>query len=233
MRRAAWIAAALALMSASPAVASPLDAASAHAGLRADRAFASSLVRKTGDAQAGVRAFVAGVQARCPKVLQTLSSSDTFAQGAASQFGKEVGADLVLSAFASFREPLATLDQRIGRLRWSNPAIGARLRRAVDAETAVFSLMPSDLCADASALAANGGRHFPPGARAFLTTFQHEVDVSARLDVKQTLVRYRRPGSDQKLVREIRRLENRADTRLGDTLAVEVPKLLNALGLFV
>jgi len=233
MRRAAWIAAALVLMSAAPAVASPLDAASSHAGLRAQRAFESSLVRKKGAAQSGVKAFVAGVQAKCPRVLESLSSSDTFASGAASQFGKEVGADLVLAAFASYRAPLATLERRIARLRWSSPAIGARLGRALDAETTVFSLMPSDLCADGAALVANGGRHFPPGAHAFLSTFQHEAERSGRLDVKQILLRYRQPGSDKKLVREIGRLEERADSWLGDVFAVEVPKLLNAVGLFV
>ncbi len=232
MRRAAWIAAALMMVMAAPATAATVDATSAHTGLRAYRAFASSLLRESGTARRNGDAFVAAVKAKCPNVLESVSMSDTFVQGAATQFGKEAGADLLLSAFVSFRKPLATLNLRLSRLSWSTPQIGAGLQRGLDAEQRAFALMTSDLCADASALAANGGRKLPPGAQSFLSNFQHELATTARLDVKAMLLRHR-SARDRRLVREVNRLEDRASTRLGNALTAEVPKLLDALGLFV
>jgi hypothetical protein len=150
----------------------------------------------------------------------------------AVQFGKEAGADLVLSAFVSFRQPIATLSRRLERLRWSSRVTWSRIKNAVEAERRVFGLMPSDLCADAAALSANGGKKFPPGAAAFLRTFQRDTEHAARLGVKSLLLRHRRPR-DERLVRQVNRLEDRADTRFGDVLTPEVPKLLKALGLFI
>jgi hypothetical protein len=232
MRRAAWIAAALVLASAAPTAAAPVDVASSHTGLRAYRAYLSSLERKADVAGKRADAFIADLRTRCPDVLKSVSFSDTAVEGVAVQFGKEAGADLVLSAFVSFRHPLATLSRRIGRLQWSSPVTGQRLMNALGAEARVFALMPRDLCADASALAANGGRKFPPAARAFLSTFQRETAHAARFDVKRLLLRHRGPR-DARLVRELGRLQDRADTRFGDVLTPEVPKLLKVLGLLI
>ena len=226
------IVAAVALIPATATAATPRDGASAHAGLRAYRAFASSLGRKVPAARSGDAALIRAVRAKCPRVLESVSFSDTLVEGVATQFGKEVAADLLVSAFASFREPLATLRLRLARLQWSRPAIARRLERAVDAEDRFFAHMPSDLCGNASALVANGGRRVPPGTRAFLGAYQREAELAARLDVKSFLLRYRRPD-DKRLVRLVNRLEARADVLLGDIFAADVPRLLNALGLFV
>ena len=105
MRRAAIVAAALVAISAAPAAARPLDTASAHAGLRAYRAYQSSIASRAGAAR----------------------------KADAVQFGKEAGADLVVAAFAPVRKPLATLSQRIGKLRWSRPSAGFQIQAALDA----------------------------------------------------------------------------------------------------
>jgi hypothetical protein len=232
MRRAAIVAAALVAVSVAPAAAKPLDTASAHAGLRAYRAYQSSIASRAGAARKADAAFIASVKAACPKVLTSIGASDTFDQGDVVQFGKEAGADLVVAAFAPVRKPLATLSQRIGKLRWSRPSAGFQIQAALDAQRAVFELTPSDLCADAAALAANGGRAVPPGTAAFLKTYDRTTSVAGLDGLRHVLVRYR-PASDRRLVRIVTRLERRADTRLEHTIGGEVPKLLDALGLTV
>jgi hypothetical protein len=129
VRKAALIATLGLLVGAASATASTRDGASAHTGLRAYRAYLSSLVRKIDVARRNDEAFIAAVRAKCPHVLDPVTASDTFTQGVVTRFGKEAGTDLVLSAFAAFREPLATLSIRLGRLQWSKPAIGRQLKR--------------------------------------------------------------------------------------------------------
>ena len=142
---------------ASPAAAAPVDAHSAHLGLRAYRAYLSSTLAKVGAAGRSDDAFVATIGAGCPGVLAPLNSSNDPNQTVLTQFGKEVGVDMVVAAFVPYRRVVATLAVRLERLHWSSPATGRRIRAALAAQRAVFELRPSDLCADASALAANRG----------------------------------------------------------------------------
>jgi hypothetical protein len=232
MRRAAVIACVVMLISAAAAEARPVDTTSAHKGLRALRAYLSATTRLTGAATRSDDAFIAGIQSTCSNVLASVSSSDTFDQGVVVQFGKEASADLVAAAFVPARKPLAVLRRRVSKLRWSRQSTKRAVQAALDAQDTVFKLPPSDLCADASALAANGGRAVPSGTKTFLKTFQRDASLAGLDGLEEVLVRYR-PARDMRLVREVNRLSERADKRLEHVFDREVRKLLKVLALFV
>lgn len=217
-----------------PAAAAPVDLTSAHTGLRAYRAYASSTLAKVGAARKSDDAFIAAVAAKCPNVLANLNNlpGDQVNQTVLTQFGKEVGADLVVSAFVAYRKVLATLTRRVSKLHWSSAASGRRIKRALRAQRVAFELLPSDLCADASALGASNGQSLPPATSAFLNVFEHDASAAGLGPFKATLKRYRSPG-DKKLARTITRLENKADTALENSVNDKVLDLLTALGLKV
>jgi hypothetical protein len=227
-----FIAAVLVLIATSPAVAKPMDTASAHAGLRAYRAYLSSTNARVDAARRSDEAFVAAIREECSNVLASVSASDSSDQSVVVQFGKEAAADLVLAAFVPLRKPLATLALRMRRLHWSSAASGRRIQAALDAQRTFYELPPSDLCADAAALAVNGGRVIPPGTKSFLRTYQSEASAAGLVGLKRVLMRFR-PRSDDALAHTISRLENRADPLFEKALDPEVRKLLSALGLFV
>jgi hypothetical protein len=216
---------------AAPAAAAPLDAASAHTALRAHRAYASSTLSKVGAAGRSDDAFIATIAAKCPGVLTSLNTAppSSYNQSTLVEFGKEVGADTVVAAFVPYRSVLATLERRAARLHWSSAATGRRIRKSLAAQRTVFELSPSDLCTDASALAADA-KTTPPGTTAFTSTFESEASVAGLTAFKRTLHRYR-PAGDSKLERLVNRLATRADTKLERLVNAKATKLLGVLGL--
>lgn len=234
MRRRATIlvACVLALLClAAPAAAAPVDSASAHTGLRAYRAYLSSALRKAVAAGRGDDAFIASIAANCPGVVTSINTlpPDAYDQSVLVGFGKEIGADLVVSAFASYRSTLATLAHRVGRLHWSSAATRRRVQRSLDAERAVFELAPSDLCTDAAVLATDA-KTTPPGTAAFAAVFNRDVRAGGLTALTRTLARHA-PASDRKLARSIDRLTKRLDDKLGGIVDAKVRKLLGVVGL--
>ncbi len=216
---------------AAPAAAAPADSASAHAGLRAYRAYLSSALRKADAAGRGDDAFIAAIAGKCPGVLTSINTlpPDAYDQSVLVSFGKEVGADLVVSAFASYQSTLATLAHRVARLHWSSAATRVRIQRSLDAQRALFELAPSDLCADASVLAADA-KTTPPGTAAFAAAFNRDVRAAGLTAFTRTLARYA-PASDRKLARSLDRLTKRVDGKLGGIVDAKVRKLLGVVGL--
>jgi hypothetical protein len=77
-------------------------------------------------------------------------------------FIKEVGSDLAVEINAASRGRLARMTKALSRLPWSSKSTKTTVTRFLEAQHSLFSLAPSDLCADADALAANP-EATPPG----------------------------------------------------------------------
>jgi hypothetical protein len=214
---------------AAPATAAPVDSHSAHLGLRAYRAYLSSLVSRLHVVKSNDAALVRSVRANCLHVLTPVTGAGHASPGATRQFGDEVGADLLIASFAAYRAPLATLTQRIERLQWSRETTGRRIAAALDAQRQVFDLAPSDLCADATAFAASGGKSVSPATRAFLRNFNQVTSGDDIRTLVHTLRRFRPPG-DRKFQKQLDRIQLHADDRLLAVLVNPVFDLLDALG---
>lgn len=212
-----------------PATAAPVDSHSAHLGLRAYRAYLSSLVSRLHVVKSNDAALVRSVRANCLHVLTPVTTSGDAHKRAAEQFGNEVAADLLIASFAAYRAPLATLTQRIERLQWSRQETGRRIAAALEAQRQVFDLAPSDLCADANAFAASGGKSVSPATAAFVKNFNQVTSGDDIRTVVRTLKHYR-PASDRKFQKQLDRIQLHADDRLLAVLVNPVFDLLDALG---
>jgi hypothetical protein len=84
-------------------------------------------------------------------------------------FIKEVGSDLAVEINAASRGRLARMTKALSRLPWSSKSTKTTVTRFVEAQHSLFSLAPSDLCADADALAANP-ETTPPGTLQWVAT---------------------------------------------------------------
>lgn len=220
----------LALMfCAAPATAAPVDSHSAHLGLRAYRAYLSSLLSRLHVVKSNDAALVKTVRANCLHVLTPVTKAGDASPRAARQFGDEAAADLLIASFAAYRTPLATLTRRIERLHWSRENTGRRIATALDAQRQVFDLAPSDLCADATAFAASGGKSVAPATKAFLKNFDQVTSGDDIRTLVDTLRRYRPPG-DRKFQKQLDRIQLHADDRLLAVLVNPVFDLLDALG---
>ena len=214
---------------AAPATAAPVDAHSAHLGLRAYRAYLSSLVSRLHVVKSNDAALVKTVRTNCLHVLTPVTKADDANKGAAEQFGNEVAADLLLTSFAAYRTPLATLTERIERLQWSRERTGRRIAAALDAQRQVFNLRPSDLCADATAFAASGGKSVSPATKAFVKNFNQVTSGDDIRTVVRTLKHYR-PAGDRKFQKQLDQIQLHADDRLLTLLVNPVFDLLDGLG---
>jgi hypothetical protein len=216
----------------SPAAAAPVDAKSAHLGLRAYRAYLSSTVGNIDAAIKGDNVFIGAIAAKCPGMLSNLNNlpPEQINQGVLTQFGKEIGADLVLAALAPYQRALGALAHRAEKLRWSKTSRRRSIKRDFDAQSVLFAFPPSDLCADASALSSNNGQAVPPGTAAFLTTYEQKARAAGLASFASSLRRFH-SKRDNKLYRAVRRSASRGDKKLEGVVNTKVLTLLNALGL--
>jgi hypothetical protein len=225
-------AAVAALCWASPATAAPVDATSAHLGLRAYRAYLTSTVGNIDAAIKGDNVFIGGIAGKCPGVLSNLNNLPPaqINQGVLTQFGKEIGADLVLAAVSQYQKPLATLAHRAGRLHWSSRSRARSIKRGFAAQRTLLRFAPSDLCADASALSANNGQALPPDTAAFLVAYEQKARAAGLGSFGSALKRFH-SKRDAKLYRTVKRSASRGDKKLEGVVNTKVITLLNALGL--
>lgn len=215
-----------------PASAKPVDAHSAHTALRAYKAYLSSVVSQLGAARQADDVFVGTIGAKCPNVLAPIRNTpvDSTNQPILSEFGQEVGGDTVLPATVPFQRPLATLTTRLSKLHWSSGARKRSIGRALAAQARLYALPPSDLCADASALAASNAQSLPPGTAPFVAGYQNTTRRAGLSALKSTLSRYGRK-SDRKLRRSVSRLQSEVAGGLVSVARASANRLLQALGL--
>jgi len=217
---------------AGPAAASPLDGASAHKALIALRSYLRANLNHRAAAQASADGFVQGVQAACPNVLAAvnLQPVDSLNKGALTAFAEEASADAGQASFPPLRPILARMDRKVRPLRWSHRGQARRIRRSLTDERRYLFTAPSDICADAQALAANNAQATPPGTLSFLAGYGRAAKGAGFGALTTALSRFQRP-SDHRLVSEVNRL-NRRVVRAGRSLVqTEGTKLLRALGI--
>jgi hypothetical protein len=220
-------------LSADAAVAAPVDQASAHSALVALVHWQTGLMADAPISQQGDEQFVASVAAGCPNVLTAVNllPSSQVNHAASVALGEEIAADLYLARFLPAERALTTsLAGTVERLPWSSSATRAAIRRSMQAERRYFALAPSNLCADASALAASNAQTTPPATLQFLATFRRDLAGTGFAALNATINRYKR-AVDADLIRA----DNSNDKLLVAARAAlvrsEAPKVLSALGL--
>lgn len=210
------------------------DAASGRAALRAYRRYVSGLVLDIPAWRRADDAFVASISTGCPNVLAAMPvlTSGSVNQSAVTAFGQELVTDLEVVARASDRVPLARMANALTRLRWSSQRTSAKVKRYLASYRALFGLSPSDVCADAQALAASNAQTTPPGTLKWLAIYSRDEKPAAAtgLAFVRLLNRFRTPA-DLPEIAAINRLSARAQSAITALLAAEAPKLLSALGI--
>jgi hypothetical protein len=183
--------------------------------------------------QQGDEAFVASVSASCPNVLAAINllPSASISRASVVAFGEELGADLVLARFVpAKRAALAVLTRTITALRWSTRGSATTIIRSLVAERRYFALPPSDLCADARALAAANAQSTSPGTLKFLSTFGRIAPEEGLTGVIRTLRRFV-TAADDRVVTAVNRASEGLVAARTALVHAEAPKLIAALGL--
>ncbi len=162
----------LLLLTASPALAKPLDVASDRVALNAYHTYVSSLVAGLSAADRRAKTFAATVRSRCAGVLTPLESPATQVSNAAIvAFGEEIGGDVTIQLHAQAVTAFSLLSGTLGSLTWSSPATGRTVSALVSAMSASLVVGPSALCVDARALLSHPLSE-PAGTLRFLDTYQ-------------------------------------------------------------
>jgi hypothetical protein len=214
------------------ASAAPVDVKSAHKALAAYRAYLHSLVAEVHAAQKNDDAFIALVGSQCANVLAPLNqvSPSSLNKTALTEFGEELGGDIVLAAAAVDRPALTRLTTRVSKLHWSTDARTRSIAHSLAAQQTLFTMSTSDVCGNARALAASNGRTVPPGTPPFVQAFIKAARAAGLGPLQKTINRFR-TASDKGTVRKVNRLVKRAKADLNKVAHAEVPKIVNTLGL--
>jgi hypothetical protein len=216
------------------AVAASRDAVSDHTAFGAYQRFLAAMVSAAGEERSAGDAFIATISAGCPNVLAALNvvPASQINRAALTAFAGEVGTDLELSALRSLRRPLSRMTAVLSGLRWSAARTSVQIKRYTSTVRAYFTLAPSDLCADARALASSNAQTAPTGTLQWLAGYGQ---ASARLNTASSLLvgiltRFATP-SDLPAMHAIERLLRRLPASQEAVLNAEVPKLFAALGI--
>lgn len=217
---------------AAPAAASPVDGASAHTALLALRGYLRENLTHRAAAQASADALVQTVTATCPNVLAAINLEpvDSLNKAALTAFAEEASADAGQASFPPLRPILARMDRKVRPLHWSHRGQAHRIHVSLTAERRYLALAPSDICADAQALAANNAQATPPGTLSFLASYGRAAKGAGFGALTSALSRFQR-RSDHRLVSEVNRLNRRVIKAGRNLVQVEGTKLLRALGI--
>jgi hypothetical protein len=222
------------LVLAASALAAPVDVASDHALVHAYKAFLHGALSDVPAWRQADDAYRSNISASCPNVLAAVNllPSSQINQAAATAFGEEVAGDLLVSQGPLMLDRLSKLQTSISRLRWSNGKARATVNRYLSAGKALYSMAPSDLCADATAFAASGAKTTPPGTLGWLATFGTLDDRNGTAGgALRALVGKYHSSRDTGSVKDVLKLLNRLQAVESNVLQDEGSKLLPALGL--
>jgi hypothetical protein len=172
-RVVAALAALVAWMPASAALAAPVDVASDHVLIRAYETFLTGVLSDVPSWRNADNGYISGISVSCPNVLAAVNilPANQVNQGAAVALGEEIGGDLLVSQGTSRLHRMARPQASISTLHWSNRKARNTVNGYASAWSAFNSLAPSDLCADATAFAASNAQTTPPGTLQWLATF--------------------------------------------------------------
>jgi hypothetical protein len=158
------------ILAAPAAVAGRQDTASDHVALRALQRYMQANLPTLPAARQSDDAFVASITASCPNVLAALNllPPSAFNEGTVTALGEEIGLDAGFSTYAPLQPPLAVLAAALERLRWSSPKTAAKIKHALDGLHRIFTHIPSELCADARAVASTNFQTTPSATSQFI-----------------------------------------------------------------
>ena len=219
--------------SSATALAAPVDVRSGHVALRALDRYLRQQLSAVPIGRRDDRAFVASVSSRCRNVLAAYAKlpMGQVSTSAAFTFGEEVGLDVAVVAYAANRTAYTKLNRTLSRLRWSSHRTKATVKRVMASEHAVLSLAPSDICSDATALAANP-QTAPPATLRWLSGVVRANDADGRAlsAFSNAAARFATPA-DVPLLKDIIRVSDRVSSAQQALARTEGRKLLRALGI--
>jgi len=159
-------AAALCLATSTDAKAAGRDAASARVYVRAAHVLVGDLIENVAAGHVAVDALIARVRAQCPDALSGAPDEDNGA--ISSELTDLVLFELIRPDFPAVREFL----HRTSPLHWASRTIEAHVRRQASGLKAELAVKPPAICSDLQLWAGSGFKVIPPGAVAFVHSFQ-------------------------------------------------------------
>lgn len=216
------------------AAAAPVDTASDYVLIHAYQTFVTGVLSDLPAWRKADNAYISKASASCSNVLAAVNllPPNQANSAAALAFGEEVGGDLLVSQGPLMLHGLERLENRVSPLHWSSRDDSTTVKEYLRAENALYSLAPSDLCADAKALAASNASATPPGSLQWLARFASLAtkNVSASGAFGALLGRYQ-SSRDTDSLKHVLKLLKRWQSVGQNTLQQEGTKLLAALGL--
>ena len=218
----------------STAVAAPVDVASDHVLIRAFQTFLTGVLSDVPKGRIADDAYISKISASCPNVLAAVNilPSNQVNQAAAVAFEEELVGDVFVSQGTPILRRLARLKASTAALHWSSRTSKVTVSGYVSAGRALYSLAPSDLCADATAFADSNAETTPPGTLQWLATFgalgTRNENASGAFGA--LLGRYH-SSKDTGTLKHVLKLLNRWQSTGSRVLTEEATKLGAALGL--
>lgn len=212
----------------------PRNLASDQVALRAYRRYLRGLVSDIPAWRRADDSFIASITTTCPNALAAINALpvSSINQSTLSAFGEELVADLAVMSSMPDRAPLVSMAKTLSSLRWSDHKTGLKIQRYISTTRTVSALAPSDLCADAQALAASDTQTTPPGTLQWVATYGRDANRAAAANAAfiKTLTRFESPA-DMPVAAAINRLGARLRSAIKAVFTAEAPKLLSALGI--
>ena len=210
------------------------DQSSDRAALTAYHDYLTGVSARLSGARKADAAFVSSISGRCANALAPLKQAPASSvnQTALFDFGEELGGDTGVVAYGPARAELAKMAGTLRKLRWSSPQSAKTINRYLAAQGRLFSLAPSDLCADAHGLVASHAETIPAGASQWLGKFRRAVSAqqSAGASFAALLRKFETPA-DRGLAATDNKLFKRLAGSLEGLVKASAGKLVTALGL--
>jgi hypothetical protein len=224
------------LLLATSAAAAPVDAASDHVLIRAYQTFLTGVLSDVPAWRQADSTYISNTSASCSNVLAAVNllPSNQVNHAAAAAFGEEAGGDLLVSLGPPILHRLSRLQKSISNLPWSTRKAKTTVTGYLRSEKALYSLAPSDLCADATALAGSNAETTPPGTLQWLATLGRRANrnIKASGAFGSLLGTYHSSG-DTGTLNDVLKLLKRWESLAPRVLGHELTKLLTALGLTI
>jgi hypothetical protein len=148
--------------------------------------------------------------------------------------GEEAAADLTAATVVPERALLASMTRTLSRLRWSRRQTGQTIQRYLAAAHKWLQLSPSDLCADARAMAASNAGTSPPATLNWLATYARNESANAKGNSAFWAILKRYAGTGEGAVfKSIYRLADRANSDLVKLIRAESIKAIAGLGISI
>jgi hypothetical protein len=138
--------------------------------------------------------------------------------------------DAAIASDAAVRPPLATLAAELERLRWSSAKTTAKVKRSLEAQARFVEQAPSEICADARAIASTNAQQTPVATLQFIANLTALEKESGLRGVQDVLVAFATKNDRHEYTSARRRLERSAaaETTLLESV---LSKIVAGLGL--